>query len=95
MMLIPRSDAVTTTVIKTKYSSSAGTAFVTFENAIVPKRNVFLAEGKGFQIIMSNFNHERWMICVFCLVRARMATEENSSGPCRGRFLGNPLWSSL
>merc|ERR550537_163474 len=48
MLLIPRSDAVQTSVIKTKYSSAAGTAFVTYENAIVPKRNVFLAEGKGF-----------------------------------------------
>merc|ERR1711972_881319 len=76
MLLIPRSDAVKTTVIKTKYSSSAGTAYATFENAIVPKRNVFLQENKGFQIIMSNFNHERWMICVFCLARARVVTEE-------------------
>lgn len=91
MMLIPRSDAVTTTVIKTKYSSSAGTAFVTFENAIVPKRNVFLAEGKGFQIIMSNFNHERWMICVFCLVRARMATEETFKWSMQRKVFGKPL----
>merc|ERR1719171_2270052 len=75
MILIPRSDAVQTKVIKTKYSSSAGTAYVTFENAVVPKKNVFLGEGKGFQIIMSNFNHERWMIAVGCIARARITTE--------------------
>lgn len=91
MMLIPRSDAVQTTVIKTKYSSAAGTAFVTFENAVVPKRNVFLGEGKGFQIIMSNFNHERWMICVFCLVRARMATEEVFKWSMQRKVFGKPL----
>merc|ERR1719473_543115 len=33
MLLIPRSDEVQTKVIKSKYSSSAGTAYVTFENA--------------------------------------------------------------
>lgn len=76
MMLIPRTEQVETTVIKTKYSSAAGTAFVTYENAVVPKQNVFGAEGKGFQIIMSNFNHERWMIAVVCIYRARLCTEE-------------------
>lgn len=76
MMLIPRSEEIETTVIKTKYSSAAGTAFVTYENAVVPKKNVFGAEGKGFQIIMSNFNHERWMIAVVCIYRARLCTEE-------------------
>lgn len=91
MMLIPRSDAVQTKVIKTKYSSSAGTAYVTFENAVVPKRNVFLEPGKGFQIIMSNFNHERWMICVFCLVRARMATEETFKWSMQRKVFGKSL----
>jgi alkylation response protein AidB-like acyl-CoA dehydrogenase/predicted heme/steroid binding protein len=76
MMLIPRSEQVETTVIKTKYSSAAGTAFVSYENAVVPKKNIFGAEGKGFQIIMSNFNHERWMISVVCIYRARLCTEE-------------------
>jgi len=91
MMLIPRSAAVETTVIKTKYSSAAGTAYVTFENAIVPKRNIFLGEGQGFKIIMSNFNHERWMICVFCLVRARMATEEVFKWAMQRKVFGKAL----
>lgn len=91
MMLIPRSDAVQTTVIKTKYSSAAGTAFVTFENAVVPKRNIFLGEGKGFPIIMSNFNHERWMICVFCLIRARLCNEEVFKWSMQRKVFGKPL----
>merc|ERR1719446_1636137 len=41
MILVPRTEEVQTTVIKSKYSSAAGTAFVTYENAIVPKKNVF------------------------------------------------------
>jgi len=70
MMLVPRSEEVQTEVMKTKYSSSAGTAFVTVEGAKVPKRNLFGKENGGFSIIMSNFNHERWMICVVCIARA-------------------------
>eukprot|EP00435_Cladocopium_sp_Y103_P009540 s3661_g2.t1 len=62
MMLIPRSDAVQTKIMKSKYSSAAGTAYVTYENCIVPKKYLIGTENKGFQIIMSNFNHERWMI---------------------------------
>merc|ERR1719502_1205715 len=91
MILVPRSDAVNTTIIKTKYSSAAGTAFVTYENAIVPKRNIFQAEGKGFPIIMSNFNHERWMICVFCLVRARLCNEEVFKWAMQRKVFGKPL----
>jgi len=91
MVLVPKSDAVQTKIIKTKYSSSAGTAYVTYENALAPKRNVFQAEGKGFQIIMSNFNHERWMICVFCLKRARLATEETFKWSMQRKVFGKPL----
>ncbi|CAL1160052.1 unnamed protein product, partial [Cladocopium goreaui] len=76
MMLIPRSDAVQTKIMKSKYSSAAGTAYVTYENCIVPKKYLIGTENKGFQIIMSNFNHERWMITGVCIARARICTEE-------------------
>jgi len=91
MLLVPRSEQVETTVIKSKYSSSAGTAFVTYENAIVPKRNVFMKENAGFQIIMSNFNHERWMICVVCALRARLCTEEVFKWAMQRKVFGSKL----
>lgn len=91
MMLLPRSDAIETTVIKSKYSSAAGTAYVTYENATVPKNHIFMKEGGGFQIIMSNFNHERWMICVICNVRARMCIEEVFKWAMQRRVFGNRL----
>merc|ERR1719401_1032557 len=91
MMLVPRSDEVETTVIKSKYSSAAGTAFVTYEDCVVPKRNVFGKEGKGFQIIMSNFNHERWMICVVCVQRARLCTEEVFKWAMQRKVFGTRL----
>jgi alkylation response protein AidB-like acyl-CoA dehydrogenase/predicted heme/steroid binding protein len=91
MMLVPRTEEVQTTVIKSKYSSAAGTAFVTYENAVVPKKNLFKKEGQGFPIIMSNFNHERWMICVVCAGRARVCTEEVFKWAMQRKVFGNKL----
>lgn len=91
MILVPRSDQVETTVIKSKYSSAAGTAFVTYEHAVVPKKNLFLKENAGFQIIMSNFNHERWMICAVCAVRARVCTEEVFKWAMQRKVFGKQL----
>merc|ERR1719359_660326 len=91
MMLIPRSDAVQTKVIKSKYSSAAGTAYVTFQDAVVPKKNLFGKENQGFGIIMSNFNHERWMICVVCIQRARICTEEVFKWSMQRKVFGKKL----
>eukprot|EP00405_Crypthecodinium_cohnii_P012567 CAMPEP_0206442572 /NCGR_PEP_ID=MMETSP0324_2-20121206/13895_1 /ASSEMBLY_ACC=CAM_ASM_000836 /TAXON_ID=2866 /ORGANISM="Crypthecodinium cohnii, Strain Seligo" /LENGTH=519 /DNA_ID=CAMNT_0053910427 /DNA_START=77 /DNA_END=1636 /DNA_ORIENTATION=+ len=91
MLLVPKSDQVTTSAIKTKYSSAAGTVFVMYEDAIVPKSYLFGEEGKGFQIIMSNFNHERWMICVTNMARARKCTEEVFKWAMQRKIFGSKL----
>ncbi|CAK0875637.1 unnamed protein product, partial [Prorocentrum cordatum] len=91
MLLVKRDDTVQTKIIKSKYSSAAGTAFVTYEGTVVPKRNVFVKENKGFQIIMSNFNHERWMICVGCVARARICTEEVFKWSMQRKVFGKAL----
>ena len=59
MLLIERSEGLETKPIKTSYSPSAGTAYITYENVKVPVENLLGKEGGGFQVIMSNFNHER------------------------------------
>lgn len=91
MMLVPRSDAVKTTIIKSKYSSSAGTAYISFDGARVPKENVFGKVNKGFQIIMSNFNHERWMICVACISKSRVCVEESFKWAMQRKVFGKAL----
>ncbi|CAE8603931.1 unnamed protein product [Polarella glacialis] len=91
MMLIPKSDAVQTKIIKSKYSSAAGTAYITFEDAVVPKKFLIGKENGGFGIIMSNFNHERWMIAVVCIARARMATEETFKWAMQRKVFGKAL----
>lgn len=66
MLLIERSEGVQTKLIKTSYSPAAGTAYITYDNVKVPIENLLGKENEGFEIIMSNFNHERWMI-VCCM----------------------------
>ncbi|KAI0289503.1 acyl-CoA dehydrogenase [Russula brevipes] len=76
VILVPRSDELSTKPIKTAYSSAAGTAFVTFDKVRVPLSNTLGEEGKGMSVILSNFNHERWMILSMGLSTQRLIVEE-------------------
>lgn len=76
VLLIERSDAVSTKAVKTSYSSTAGTAFVTFDKARVPVANTLGQPGKGLPVILSNFNHERWMVTGTSLGAQRVVVEE-------------------
>ena len=62
--------------IKTSYSSTAGTALVIMEDVLVPVENLIGNENEGFMCIMTNFNHERWFICVYILAASRSIIEE-------------------
>mmetsp|Transcript_35665 Transcript_35665/g.44231 ORF Transcript_35665/g.44231 Transcript_35665/m.44231 type:complete len:506 (+) Transcript_35665:69-1586(+) len=77
LLLIERQDdQVSTKAIKTSYSSTAGTAYVEFNDAIVPVQNVVGEVGKGFHYTMSNFNHERWGMAVAGNAMSRKMVEE-------------------
>lgn len=58
MLLIPKSNGVSVRHMKMSGSSSAGTAFVDFDDVLVPVENVIGEVGNGFKCIVSNFNHE-------------------------------------
>ena len=65
VVLVPRTEGVDTKPITTSYSKAAGTAYVEFDNVEVPADHLLGEEDKGFYVIMSNFNHERWgMTCM-------------------------------
>lgn len=76
VILIPRGEGVETTLIKTSYSTAAGTAFVQFDNVKVPVENLLGEEDKGFVVIMSNFNHERYMMAAAVIRMSRVIVEE-------------------
>ena len=63
LLLIERGDGVSTSQMKTTYSTCAGTALVVLEDVRVPVSNLLGKENEGFKLIMYNFNHERWFIC--------------------------------
>lgn len=76
VILIERGPGVETKAIKTSYSPAAGTTFITFDNVKVPVENLLGVENKGIHVILSNFNHERWMMVNGSIRAARTVTEE-------------------
>ncbi|OJI82517.1 hypothetical protein ASPTUDRAFT_43778 [Aspergillus tubingensis CBS 134.48] len=86
VLLIPRDEGVETKQIKTSYSTAAATAFVQFENVKVPVENLLGEEDKGFIVIMSNFNHERFMMCC-SVIRMCMTVVEECMKWCNQRIV--------
>ena len=76
MILIPRGPGVGTKPIKTAYSATAGTAYVTFDNVRVPVENTLGVVDKGFKVILSNFNVERWGMTINTVQMQRNIVDE-------------------
>jgi alkylation response protein AidB-like acyl-CoA dehydrogenase len=93
VILIPRQEGVTTKIIKTSYSPTAGTAFITFDNVRVPVENTLGPEGGGIFVILSNFNHERWVMVCASARAQRMIVEESLKWVSQRKAFGKPLSS--
>ncbi|KAI5803918.1 acyl-CoA dehydrogenase/oxidase [Geopyxis carbonaria] len=93
VLLIERGPGVETTQMKTSYSSTAGTAFVTFDNVHVPVSHLLGREDKGLQVILSNFNHERWIMCCGSIRNTRVVIEECLKWASQRRVFNAPLIS--
>ncbi|KAI1812898.1 acyl-CoA dehydrogenase-like protein [Poronia punctata] len=76
VLLIERGEGVETKPIKTSYSPTAGTTYITFDNVKVPVENLLGEENKGIYVILSNFNHERWMMACGSIRMSRTVVEE-------------------
>ncbi|KAF1920679.1 acyl-CoA dehydrogenase family protein [Ampelomyces quisqualis] len=76
VVLVTRDDTVETKLIKTAYSTTAGTAFVEFASTKVPVEGLLGKEHQGFIVIMSNFNHERFMMACAVIRQSRTVVEE-------------------
>ncbi|KAF7331642.1 Cytochrome b5 heme-binding domain-containing protein [Mycena kentingensis (nom. inval.)] len=88
---IERDDTVSTKAIKTSYSSAAGTAYVTFDHTRVPIGNRLGDLGKGMNVILTNFNHERWMVTATALAAQRVVVEECLKWTSQRMVFGKPL----
>lgn len=76
VLLIPRGEGVETKLIKTSYSTTAGTTYITYDNVKVPVENLLGEENKGIYVILSNFNHERWTMACGTVRGMRTVVEE-------------------
>ncbi|CZT20325.1 probable acyl-CoA dehydrogenase family protein [Ramularia collo-cygni] len=91
VLVVPKDSTVTCRAIKTAYSSTAGTTFVEFNNTKVPRGYLLGQEDKGFEVIMSNFNHERWMMACMVTQTGRTVVEESLEWAHQRHVFGAPL----
>ncbi|KAH7012820.1 acyl-CoA dehydrogenase/oxidase [Ilyonectria destructans] len=96
VLLIPRGEGVTTKAIKTSYSTTAGTAYVQFDKVMVPIDHLLGEEHKGFTVIMSSFNHERFAMICGSIRITRTIVEEclkwcNQRMVFKGRLIDQPV----
>ncbi|KAM0809363.1 putative Cytochrome b5 heme-binding domain-containing protein [Seiridium cardinale] len=76
VLLIERGEGIETKLIKTSYSTVAGTTYITYDNVKVPVENLLGEENKGIYVILSNFNHERWTMTCGTVRNMRTVVEE-------------------
>ncbi|KAL6299883.1 peroxisomal acyl-CoA-dehydrogenase [Sparassis latifolia] len=93
VILVERSDGVATKPIKTSYSPTAGTAYVTFDSVKVPVENTLGEEGGGIFVMLSNFNHERWVMCCTSARGQRLVIEQCMKWVTQRKAFGKPLSS--
>lgn len=94
VLCIPRScGGVETKQIKTSYSTTAGTAYVTFDDAKVPAKYLVGEEGAGIPVILSNFNHERWVMCCSTIRASRAICAQLMMWTHQRKAFGKPIIS--
>lgn len=91
VILVPRDDNVETKKIKTAYSTAAATAYIEFDSVKVPVDHLLGKEDEGFAVIMSNFNHERWMMVAYVTQWMRIVVEECFKWSNQRIVFGKPL----
>jgi alkylation response protein AidB-like acyl-CoA dehydrogenase len=70
---------------------TSGTTLVTFDKVRVPAECLLGREGRGFGIIMRNFNHERFVGCVGSNRYARLCVEQSVAFARQRRTFGRRL----
>ncbi|OAP55003.1 hypothetical protein AYL99_10703 [Fonsecaea erecta] len=91
-LIIPlKSPGVKCSKIENSGVNASGSTYIEFDDVQVPVSNLLGAENRGFDIIMSNFNHERlWLACT-SLRMARVCIEDAYAHALRRETFGKPL----
>jgi alkylation response protein AidB-like acyl-CoA dehydrogenase len=92
LLLIERTmPGVTTRKMNCSGVWSSGTAYITFEDVVVPKTNIIGKENSGFKYIMFNFNFERMGIVIQATRFARVCYEESIKYAHKRKTFGKRL----
>jgi len=91
LLLIERSEGVSTRRMDCQGVWSSGTTYVTFEDVKVPVENLLGKKNQGFRVIMTNFNHERMGIIIQSLRFSRVCFEESVKYANKRRTFGKKL----
>lgn len=92
MLLIEKTmPGVKTRKMKCSGVWSSGTTYITFEDVKVPVGNLIGKENKGFQLIMKNFNHERFGICAMTNRFSRVCFEDSLKFAVKRKTFGKAL----
>merc|ERR1712151_895294 len=92
MLLVEKTmPGVNTRKMKCSGVWSSGTTYITFEDVKVPVSNLIGKEGKGFQLIMKNFNHERFGIVAMTNRFSRVCMEEALKFASKRKTFGKTL----
>jgi alkylation response protein AidB-like acyl-CoA dehydrogenase len=91
-LIIPlKAAGVTCKKIENSGVSASGSTYIEFDDVEVPVENLLGRENEGFDIIMSNFNHERlWLACT-SLRMARVCAQDAYEHALRRHTFGKPL----
>lgn len=91
-LIVPlKAKGVACTKMKNSGVNASGSTYIEFDDVEVPVANLLGQENRGFDIIMSNFNHERlWLACT-SLRMARVCAEDSYAHARRRETFGKPL----
>ncbi|KIX04367.1 uncharacterized protein Z518_05235 [Rhinocladiella mackenziei CBS 650.93] len=94
-LIIPlKAKGVTCRKIENSGVSASGSTHIEFDDVEVPVTNLLGQENRGFEIIMSNFNHERlWLACT-SLRLARVCVQDAYEYAIRRETFGKPLMAN-
>lgn len=72
-------------------SHISGTAYLDFDNCIIPKTHLIGKQNEGFKLIVHNFNHERFYIVAIVCRLSRICLEESVKYALKRRAFGKRL----
>ena len=91
LIVVPRSNGVSTRHMTMSGSGAAGTAFVEFDQVEVSIQMIVGQRGNGLKYTMSNFNHERLFIGIQALRCARICLEDSIGYALKRETFGKKL----